>query len=183
MHKWIVLLSLAIVTKSARAETAENPSYASAGLAVGAGYTVDWLYAGVEVEGGYALSERWLVHGALGTIGRAGYGTTSNLTLMFPQAPTYEARAGLEARGCHSIAVCAYAGADVGYRVSTGHENNTGSGQGVLVVPRAGFDFGLGSRDLRFRPGVELRFTNAPADSEVPFAAGLGITAEVAYRF
>lgn len=128
------------------------------------------------------MNERWLVHGELGAIGRAGYGTTTNLTLMLPHAPTYEARAGLEAHGCHSTAVCAYAGADVGYRASTGNDNNTGTGEGIVVVPRAGLDIALGEH-LRFRPGIELRLTNAPASSEVPLAPGLGITAAVSYRF
>ena len=182
MSKWLLLLSLVITSKTALADTEENGSYISAGVAVGAGYTVDWLYAGGEVEGGYALNERWLVHGELGAIVRAGYGTTSNLTLVRPQAPTYEARTGLEAHGCHSIAVCGYAGADVGFRSSTGKDNNTGTGKGIVFVPRAGLDIALGGH-LRFRPGVELRFTNAPADSEVPIAPGLGVTTEFSYRF
>ncbi|CAN5603179.1 hypothetical protein BH11MYX1_BH11MYX1_07870 [soil metagenome] len=46
MGKWLILVSLVIASKTALADTGENRSYASAGVAIGAGYTVDWLYAG-----------------------------------------------------------------------------------------------------------------------------------------
>jgi len=188
MRNWIIVLSIgSAATVHAEPPAAEpataDRGYVSLAGASGAGYTVDWLYAGLELEGGYRVSDRWYVHGEVGELGRAGYGTTQDFTLMAPRTPTYEARVGLEARGCHSIVLCGYAGVDAGYRVSTGMDNNYGTGEGVVVVPRAGLDIGLGSRDLRFRPGVELRITNPPSSSDAPLALGIGATAALAYRF
>ena len=181
MRLSILLASLAL-SATASAEVADR-GYVSLGIASGAGYTVDWLYAGLQLEGAYRVSDLWYVHGEVGELGRAGYGTTQHLTLMVPGSPTYEARAGFEARSCHSRGLCGYAGFDVGYRVSTGMDNNDGTGAGVVVVPRAGIDVGLGSGGLRFRPGVELRATSASETSDAPFALGLGITAALAYQF
>jgi hypothetical protein len=183
MSQRLVILLLVLSAGTVHADPAPaDRGYVSVGVASGAGYTVDWLYAGLQLEGGYRLSDRWYAHGEAGVLGRSGYGTTQDLTLMVPREPTYEARAGLEARGCHSSALCGYAGMDAGYRVSTGMDNNYGTGEGVVVVPRAGLDLGL-SRDLRFRPGVELRLTNGPASSDAPFAVGIGASAALAYRF
>ena len=69
----------------------------------------------------------------------------------------FEARAGLELRGCvwNGIA-CVVGGADLGWI----HEGMSAGAalDATAVIPRAGLD--VGGDQLRFRPGVELALGN-----------------------
>jgi hypothetical protein len=157
--------------------------YVSADLTSGVGSGIDWLYGGAGVDGGLRVSRVWWLHARVDTVGRIGYGTTNDLTLMSPQGGIVDSRIGAEARGCHSSSLCMYGGADIGYRVGS-----SGRGEdltGVLVALRGGLD--VGSANLRFRPGVELLGAAAPGvsrgDAPYPLLPGVGLTMAVAYQF
>jgi hypothetical protein len=157
--------------------TAHADSYVSAGIASGEGYTVDWLYAGPQLEAGVRGNDHTWLHAAAALIGRAGYGTTQDLTIQLPQDNVVETRAGLEWRCAARPTVCWFAGLDVGYHTGT----MTIPG-GVVVVPRGGIDVRLADA-LRLRLGAELRASNTEPDSDAPFSFGIGGTAGVLYAF
>ena len=152
-------------------------AYVAAGFDAGADSAVDWLYAGASIDAGYRVSDRWWVHGNTGALGRVGYGTTNNLTVKRPTEVGYDLRFGPEWRECHSDGLCFYGGVDLGYRTGTARGDDI---SGVMIVPRAGLD--VGTRHLRFRPGLELLVSTTPhIEGEVPLPSlGIGVTAAVA---
>lgn len=181
MKQSLCIATVLIATTSlAGAEPSVEPAraYVAAGLSTGVGSAVDWLYGGSVIDGGYRLDETWWIHGQLGAIGRIGYGTTQSFELVRPEAYLYSAQIGAEARGCHSAALCGYAGGDVGYQIGT---LRGVSRDGVVVAPRLGLD--VGSRNLRFRPGVEMPMSRSAPMEEAPLMLGIGVTTTVAYQW
>jgi hypothetical protein len=161
---------------SVAAESAPTTTttYVSVGTVVGVDGELDWLYSGLAIDGGYRLGPTWWIHGDLSVVGRTGYGTTQNMTIIMPSADAYEARLGPEARGCRSDVLCGFAGVDIGYR--------TGRLQGLVVASRLGLD--IGGR-VRFRPGIELAIGGPVNTEEGPPIPNLslGVTAAVAYQW
>jgi hypothetical protein len=76
---------VSIIAAMLLAGTAHADSYVSAGIVSGVGYTVDWLYAGPQLEVGIRGNDHTWLHAAAALIGRAGYGTTQDLTIQVPQ--------------------------------------------------------------------------------------------------
>ena len=112
-----------------------------------------WFHGGVMLGGGSAgnLGDAFgaILCSAEDDDGGCSDSSQPNATYLF------EARAGLELRGCvwNGVA-CLMAGADVGWvheGMSSGPALDT-----AVTIPRVGLD--LGGDHLRFRPGVELAF-------------------------
>jgi hypothetical protein len=170
------LLGLAIVFVSATA-SAQPTNYVSAGATIGLDGTLDWLYTGVTVDAGTKLGPTMWLHGALGVVGRTGYGAINqSITLITPKADAYEGRIGLEAHLCTSDGTwCGIMGGDLGDR--------TNRLSGLFVATHVGLD--VGGPNLRFRPSVVIE-VGGPVDTDegppIP-DIGLGFTAAVAYQW
>lgn len=148
--------------------------YVSAGVAVGADSEVDWIYTSAAIDAGYRLDDTWWLHGNLSRVGRTGFGTTNDITLVSPRREWDAIRIGVETQRCTTDgALCGFVGADAGVRI--------GPLDGWLVVPRAGLDVG---GQLRLRAGVELLVGKAhDPEGDAPFDLGLGLTIAAVYQW
>ncbi len=172
MHK---LLAIGITLVGTIAH-AEPNAYVGAGGSAGVDGAIDWIYSGWSLDAGYRVEPTLWLHANVSMVGRSGYGTTNDLTLMSPKPEWYAARLGLETHRCRTGALCIYAGIDGGFR--------TGNLDGWIIVPRLGLD--VGGDALRFRAGAELLVSHVSrGDDDGAFLpdAGLGMTASVVYQW
>jgi hypothetical protein len=142
--------------------------YLEPGLAIGV--TQVGVYGAVRLDGGYRIGDSPLwIHG------RLGQGSMAQIDGGAMDSSFTELRIGLEARGCVLDGIaCLVGGADGGYRhemlmASQEHDDV----QLAVAIARLGLD--VGTRHLRFRPGVE---TSVNRDG-----LGLGVTAGIAYTW
>jgi hypothetical protein len=168
------VVGLVIVFVSAAA-SAQPDGYVSAGATIGLDGVLDWLYTGLTVDAGTKLGPIMWLHGAVGVVGRTGYGAINqSITLIRPKADAYEGRLGLEAHLCTSDGTwCAIMGGDLGDR--------TNRLSGLFVASHAGLD--VGGSNLRFRPSVVVEIGSPFADEAPVPDIGIGLTAAVAYQW
>ena len=141
-------------------------------LETGVGLSDDGALIGtLTLEGGHRLTRDLWLHGMLER-GTAGGVDEPNYGGEYDAA-----RIGIEARECVGGGViCAVAGVDAGVRhVDYMAEYDTTNQTGAVLVPRVGLD--LGSRHLRFRPGLEKNVLVKDQD------AGIALTGAVAYQW
>ena len=171
--------SLVAITTSASAQpslTAAAPApvptpttYVAGGVTAGA---FVGLYAAFTVEAGRRLGTTPLwVHGMLVD------GETGGIDEPSTTGRQLQARAGIEARGCVAMQLCAIAGVDAAvahgdYMAEYDYDN--GNRTDVLAIGRVGLD--VGGEHLRLRPGIEL-------GSGVRGIEQFALTGALAYQF
>jgi hypothetical protein len=178
--------STTVASTTAPNDVDVSPSrYAALGLALGAGDNFDWLYGGLSAEVGVrSTPTRWW-HFQAEMLGRAGYGTTDDLTLIAPSPAAVQLRAGPEWRWCSDgAALCSHVGVDGGIQLGPTQSRDS-SGPSAMIVARAGLD--AGGPHLRVRAEVEAPLMlvfgpNNETDGPLP-SGGIGVVIGAGYYF
>ncbi|HUJ57376.1 MAG TPA: hypothetical protein VLX92_02755 [Kofleriaceae bacterium] len=162
---WLTLLLVPALAASARAEP---DHYIAGGAMLGIDHAFD---AVATLEGGERLGPGTWLHGILET------GTSAGIDEATESGEYFAARAGLEwhiAIGTRDI-VELVPGVDLGVRhYAYMADDDAASGISPVAIGRLGFD--IGSRALRFRPGLEVSFDDQGF-------TGINANAALAYRW